>query len=49
MPLLWHSGYYPSAVPLLVYGGLVLWGFFVWRRAARLEAPTARGPTAVRT
>jgi len=38
VPLLWHSGYYPSAVLYAVYGGFVLAGFFVWRRAARLEA-----------
>lgn len=39
VPLLWHGGYYPSAVMYLVYGGLVVVGFFVWRRAAKVEAP----------
>ena len=24
--------------------GIVLWGFFVWKRAARVEAPTGGGP-----
>lgn len=43
VPLLWHSGYYPSAILFLVYGGFVLWGFVVWRRAARVEAPTGGG------
>ncbi|HLS40708.1 MAG TPA: nicotinamide riboside transporter PnuC [Ornithinicoccus sp.] len=37
VPLLWHSGYYPSAILYAVYGGFVLAGFVVWRRAARLE------------
>lgn len=44
VPLLWHSGYYPSAILFLVYGAFVLWGFVVWRRAARVEAPTGLGP-----
>lgn len=39
VPLLWHSGYYPSAIMYAVYGAFVLWGFFVWRRAARDENP----------
>lgn len=37
VPLLWHGGYYPSAILYAVYGGLVLVGFFVWRRASREE------------
>jgi nicotinamide mononucleotide transporter len=37
VPLLWHSGYYPTAVLFLVYGGLVIWGFVVWLRASRVE------------
>lgn len=48
VPLLWHSGYYPSAIMYAVYGGLVLWGFVVWRTAARDETPesavTGAGP-----
>jgi nicotinamide mononucleotide transporter len=40
VPLLWHSGYYPTAILFVVYGALVMWGFVVWRRAARDEAPT---------
>ena len=39
VPLLWHSGYYPTAVLYAVYGGLVLYGFTVWLRASRAEAP----------
>ncbi|AXH95100.1 nicotinamide riboside transporter PnuC [Ornithinimicrobium avium] len=44
VPLLWSSGYYPSAVMYIIYGGFVIWGFFVWKRAARVEAPTGQGP-----
>ena len=44
VPLLWHSGYYPSAILFMVYGAFVLWGFFVWKEAARVEAPTGLGP-----
>lgn len=49
IPLLWHSGFYPSAVLYAVYGAFVVWGFLVWRRAAREERPepaiTGAGPT----
>jgi nicotinamide mononucleotide transporter len=44
VPLLWHSKFYPSAVLFAVYGGFVLWGFFVWRRVARQEADQAADP-----
>lgn len=48
IPLLWHSGFYPSAVLYAVYGAFVVWGFVVWRRAARDEQPepviTGAGP-----
>ncbi|WP_168581263.1 nicotinamide riboside transporter PnuC [Gephyromycinifex aptenodytis] len=37
VPLLWHSHYYPSAVLYAIYGGLVVYGFLVWRAAAREE------------
>jgi nicotinamide mononucleotide transporter len=37
VPLLWHSGYYPTAVLFVVYGGLVVWGFVVWLKASRVE------------
>ena len=48
VPLLWHSGYYPTAVLYLVYTGLVVSGFVVWRRAARDEsAPTHDEPRKV--
>lgn len=39
VPLLWHAGYYPTAVIYIAYGALVLTGFLVWRRAARDETP----------
>ncbi len=47
VPLLWHSGYYPTAILFVVYGALVAWGFVVWRRAARDEAPLERDRTEV--
>jgi nicotinamide mononucleotide transporter len=37
VPLLWHSGYYPTAVLFVVYGVLVVWGFVVWLKASRVE------------
>lgn len=37
VPLLWHSGYYPTAILFVVYGALVVYGFVVWVRASRLE------------
>jgi nicotinamide mononucleotide transporter len=37
VPLLWHSGYYPTAVLFVVYGALVVAGLVVWMRAARVE------------
>ena len=39
VPLLIHSGYYPTAVLFAIYGGLVIYGFFVWLKASRTEAP----------
>lgn len=42
VPLLWHSGYYPTAVLYLVYGALVLWGLLVWLRVSRTSDPAAR-------
>ena len=42
VPLLWHSGYYPSAILYLVYGGLVAWGFVVWVKASRVEPQAER-------
>ena len=37
VPLLWHSRYYPTAILFVVYGVLVVWGFFVWLKASRAE------------
>jgi nicotinamide mononucleotide transporter len=37
VPLLWHSQYYPTAILFVVYGVLVVWGFFVWLKASRTE------------
>ncbi len=42
VPLLWHSGYYPSAILYLVYGGLVIWGFMVWVKASKVEQQPER-------
>ena len=39
VPLLVHSHFYPSAVLFAVYGVLVIYGFFVWLKASRTEAP----------
>lgn len=39
VPLLWHSGYLPTAVLYAVYAGFVVYGFFVWLRASRTERP----------
>ena len=39
VPLLIHSHFYPTAVLFAVYGGLVIYGFFVWLKASRTEAP----------
>jgi nicotinamide mononucleotide transporter len=39
VPLLWHSEYYATAILYAVYGVLVLYGFFVWLKASRTEAP----------
>lgn len=39
VPLLVHSGFYPSAVLYAVYGALVGYGFLVWLRACRKERP----------
>ncbi|MDQ6715065.1 MAG: nicotinamide riboside transporter PnuC [Actinomycetota bacterium] len=46
VPLLWHSGYYPSAILYVVYGALVIYGFTVWLKASRTEQPD-REPEAV--
>lgn len=35
VPLLLASGYYPSAVLYLVYGGFCLWGFATWVKVQR--------------
>ncbi len=39
VPLLIHSRFYPSAVLFAIYGGLVIYGFTVWLKASRTEAP----------
>jgi nicotinamide mononucleotide transporter len=41
VPLLWHSGFYPSAVLYAVYSILVLYGFTVWLKASREERDPA--------
>jgi nicotinamide mononucleotide transporter len=42
VPLLWHSGYYPTAVLFVVYGALVVAGLVVWMRVDRQERATRR-------
>jgi nicotinamide mononucleotide transporter len=37
VPELLHFQFYPSAVMYAVYGGFVIWGFFVWLRVSRQE------------
>ncbi|HEX7538241.1 MAG TPA: nicotinamide mononucleotide transporter family protein [Dermatophilaceae bacterium] len=39
VPLLIHSHFYPTAFLFAIYGGLVIYGFFVWLRASRVESP----------
>jgi nicotinamide mononucleotide transporter len=39
VPLLWHSGYYPTAILFVVYGALVAYGFVVWLRVSQPEQP----------
>ncbi|GAA3615919.1 nicotinamide riboside transporter PnuC [Marihabitans asiaticum] len=39
VPLLWHSGYVPTAVLYAVYAVFVVYGFTVWLRASRTERP----------
>lgn len=39
VPLLWHSGYLPTAILYAVYAAFVLYGFVVWLRASRTERP----------
>jgi len=39
VPLLVHSHFYPTAALFAVYGGLVIYGFFVWLKASRTESP----------
>ena len=47
VPLLVHSGFYPSAVLYAVYAGLVLYGFFVWLRVSRTQRRPSREPSEV--
>jgi nicotinamide mononucleotide transporter len=42
VPLLWHSGYYPTAILFVAYGALVVSGLVVWMRADRHEHETSR-------
>jgi nicotinamide mononucleotide transporter len=39
VPLLIHSHFYPTAFLFAIYGGLVIYGFFVWLKASRTELP----------
>jgi nicotinamide mononucleotide transporter len=44
VPELIHFRYYPSATLYAIYAGFVIWGFFVWRRVARVEASPPLSP-----
>lgn len=44
VPELIHFAYYPSATLYGIYAAFVIWGFFVWRRVARAEAPAPLTP-----
>lgn len=44
VPELLHFHYYPSATLYAIYAAFVVWGFFVWRRVARAEAPAPLTP-----
>jgi nicotinamide mononucleotide transporter len=39
VPELLHAHYYPSAIMYAIYAAFVIWGFFVWLRISRNEAP----------
>jgi nicotinamide mononucleotide transporter len=45
VPLLIKAQYYPSAALYTVYGGFVIWGFFVWMRATRTDHAVVGVPT----
>jgi nicotinamide mononucleotide transporter len=47
VPLLIHSHFYPTAFLFVIYGGLVIYGFFVWLKASRTES-VDREPSEVR-
>ena len=46
VPLLIHSKFYPSAVLYVVYSVLVIYGFVVWLRVSRANAPAESPETA---
>jgi nicotinamide mononucleotide transporter len=45
VPLLWRSGYYPTAILFVFYGALVVSGLVVWMKAARSETLAVNEPT----
>ncbi|MGZ4603830.1 MAG: nicotinamide riboside transporter PnuC [Kineosporiaceae bacterium] len=47
VPELLHFEFYPSAVMYGIYGGFVIWGFFVWLRVSREERLTGLADPAV--
>ena len=46
VPLLSHTGYYPTAVLYAVYGGFVIYGFVVWVGPPAPSSPTGSRPRA---
>ncbi|WP_338747807.1 nicotinamide mononucleotide transporter family protein [Janibacter alittae] len=49
VPLLWHSGYLPTALLYALYAIFVGYGFLVWRRATRTESPDHEPEASTRT
>ncbi len=47
VPELLHFEFYPSAVMYGIYGGFVIWGFFVWLRVSREERLTGLADPAI--
>ena len=49
VPELLHFHYYPSAIMYGIYGAFVIWGFTVWLRISRDEAPRGVADPAMET
>jgi nicotinamide mononucleotide transporter len=49
VPELFYFKLYPSAAMFIVYGALVIWGFFVWLKISRDEQPQGLADPAMET